>query len=61
MTVKTQLMDAVRAEVIARGYPKLELNVWAFNSGACAFWTKQGFAPYLYCLESRAERTPETT
>ena len=48
----TLLMQAVRREALARGCPKLELNVWAFNAGACAFWTKQGFTPYLYCLES---------
>ena len=54
--VGSSLMDDVRREVIARGFPKMELNVWAFNAGACSFWTKQGFTPYLYCLESRAEQ-----
>lgn len=51
----TALMQKVRAEALARGCPKLELNVWAFNAGACAFWTKQGFVPYLYCMESKTE------
>ena len=51
----TTLMQAVRREAVARGCPKMELNVWAFNAGACAFWTKQGFVPYLYCMESRTE------
>ena len=52
----TRLMDAARQEVIARGFPKMELNVWAFNAAACSFWTKQGFTPYLYCLECKAEK-----
>ena len=51
----TRLMDAVRKEVAARDFPKMELNVWAFNAAACSFWTKQGFTPYLYCMESKAE------
>ena len=55
----TQLVQAVRREAVARGCPKLELNVWAFNAGACAFWTKLGFAPYLYCMESRVQTADE--
>ena len=51
----TALMQKVREEALARGCPKMELNVWAFNAGACAFWTKQGFVPYLYCMESRTQ------
>lgn len=51
----TALMQAVRREAVTRGYPKMELNVWAFNAGACAFWTKLGFVPYLYCLESSTQ------
>ncbi len=47
----TLLMQAVRNEAVAYGSPKMELNVWAFNGGACAFWTKMGFTPYLYCME----------
>ena len=55
--IGTLLMDAARREVIARGYPKMELNVWAFNAAACAFWTRQGFTPYAYCMECKAEQT----
>ena len=51
----TLLMQAVRREALSRGCPKLELNVWAFNAGACAFWTKLGFVPYLYCMESAVQ------
>ena len=49
--IGTALMDAVRAQAKERGCPKLELQVWSFNSGACAFWVKQGFTPYMYCME----------
>lgn len=51
----TLLMQKVRAEALAHGCPKMELNVWAFNAGACAFWTKQGFVPFLYCMECATE------
>ncbi len=57
----TQLVQAVRDEATARGCPKLELNVWAFNAGACAFWTKQGFQPYLFCMESQTTMAPAPT
>ncbi len=52
-------MQAVRNEAVTRGYPKMELNVWAFNAGACAFWTKLGFTPYLYCLECSTQTAAE--
>ncbi|MBQ7541027.1 MAG: GNAT family N-acetyltransferase [Clostridia bacterium] len=53
--IGTLLIEALNREVIARGFPKLELNVWAFNSAACAFWTKQGFTPFLYCMERKVQ------
>lgn len=53
--IGTALMDEVRREAVSRGCPKLELQVWAFNGGACAFWTKQGFTPYMYCMEWKTE------
>lgn len=56
--IGTRLMDALRREAEARELPKMELNVWAFNAGACSFWTKQGFTPYLFCME-RQSALPE--
>ena len=53
--IGTALMDEVRREAASRGCPKLELQVWAFNGGACAFWTKQGFTPYMYCMEWKTD------
>ena len=53
--IGTLLIEAANREMIARGFPKMELNVWAFNSAACAFWTKLGFTPFLYCMERKAQ------
>ena len=51
----TQLMQAVRREVVARGCPKLELNVWAFNGPAMHFYEELGMKPRSVSMEMRLD------
>ncbi len=53
--IGTALMDEVRREAAARGCPKVEAQVWAFNGGACAFFSKQSFTPYIYRMEWKTD------
>lgn len=53
--IGTALIEALRAQVVARGCPKIELQTWEFNAAALEFWQKQGFGTYLRCMEWKAE------
>lgn len=49
--VATALMDAVRDDARARGFSRIELDVWAFNRDAVAFYDNYGFRLYRRFLE----------
>lgn len=53
--VGTRLLAAVREAARARGVAEVRLEVWAFNSGARAFWERHGFAPYQLRMRSVEE------
>lgn len=44
----------------AKGIPRVELDVWAFNTNAQRFFTRQGFAVFnqRMCLEFAGEGSP---
>lgn len=45
------LMDYMKADAAARGFAKMELDVWAFNTGALAFYEAAGFRCYRRFME----------
>ena len=48
--VGRQLMDFVKADAKAKGFPKIELDVWSFND-ALAFYESEGFTVFRRFLE----------
>ena len=52
--VATALVDYMRADAKARGFARIELDVWAFNEGALAFYEAAGFTPYRVYMELNA-------
>ncbi len=46
------LIEHALAEARRRGYPAVELNVWAFNEVARAMFERLGFAPQRLTLET---------
>lgn len=44
------LMDFVKSDARHKGYPRIELDVWAFND-ALAFYESEGFTTYRRYLE----------
>ena len=50
--VGTALLRFCRAEARAKGFDRLELDVWAFNETAQHFYEAAGFRPYRSYLES---------
>jgi len=49
------LMDAVRKCAKESGYPRIELDVWAFNEGAKQFYEAVGMKPFRYFMEMNAD------
>ena len=49
--VATALVDYMRADAKARGFARIELDVWAFNEGALAFYEAAGFTTYRRYME----------
>ena len=49
--VATALVDYLRREARRRGYDRIELDVWAFNEGALAFYEAAGFNCYRRYME----------
>ena len=41
--VGTEIFEAIKKQIKALGYSRIELNVWEFNKGAVHFYEKQGF------------------
>ena len=49
-----KLMEALRKDAAESGYPRLELDVWAFNEGARKFYESVGFTTFRYFMETNA-------
>ena len=49
--VASALMQSMQADARARGFQKIELDVWAFNEGALAFYEAMGFQTYRRFME----------
>ena len=50
--VGRELMDYIREDARRHGLARIELDVWAFNEGAQAFYEELGFSPYRIYMES---------
>lgn len=49
--VATALVDYMKADARAKGFGRIELDVWAFNEGALAFYESAGFQTYRRYME----------
>lgn len=49
--VATALVDYMKADARARGFGRIDLDVWAFNEGALAFYEAAGFETYRRYME----------
>lgn len=49
--VATALVAYMKRDAAARGFGRLELDVWAFNRGALAFYEAAGFKTYRHYME----------
>ena len=49
--VATALVAFVRRDARAKGFPRVELDAWAFNEGAIAFYNGAGFKPFRVYFE----------
>lgn len=49
--VATNLIDFIKEYARAKGFPKLELNMWEFNQDALAFYEAAGFSTYRRYME----------
>ena len=49
--IATALMDFMKADARQRGFDRIELDVWAFNDDALAFYEKAGFTTYRRFME----------
>ena len=53
--VATAMVAAMRSEAKRLGLPRVELDAWAFNESAVAFYQSVGFPPYRWYFEMNAE------
>lgn len=49
--VATELIEAIRADAKKRGFEKIELNMWEFNTDALEFYEAVGFKTYRRYME----------
>ena len=49
--VATALVAYMKKDAVDRGFDRLELDVWAFNEGALAFYEAVGFTTYRRYME----------
>lgn len=49
--VATEMFDFIKQEAKAKGFERVELNMWEFNEGALAFYESVGFATYRRNME----------
>lgn len=53
--VATALVDFCRNEARKKGFPRIELDVWQFNTSAIAFYEAIGFSTYRRYMELDVE------
>ncbi|MBQ3269044.1 MAG: GNAT family N-acetyltransferase [Clostridia bacterium] len=53
--VATALVDYIRRDARAKGFPRVELDAWGFNEGAIAFYKGAGFNPFRVYFEMDTE------
>ncbi|MGN0778190.1 MAG: GNAT family N-acetyltransferase [Aristaeellaceae bacterium] len=53
--VGRELMNWLREDAAQKGYTRTELDMWAFNEGALAFYESVGFKVYRKYLEAFTE------
>ncbi len=46
-----ELLEFMRADARARGFARIELDVWSFNAGAVEFYEAMGFTAYRQMME----------
>ena len=49
--VARELLEFMRADARARGFARIELDVWSFNAGAVEFYEAMGFSTYRQMME----------
>ena len=49
--VATEMFDFIKQEAKAKGFERVELNMWEFNEGALAFYESVGFTTYRRNME----------
>lgn len=49
--VATALVEYMKADARARGFHRLDLDMWEFNAGALAFYEAAGFSTYRRYME----------
>ena len=49
--VATALVEHMKRDAAARGLSRIDLDVWAFNDSAKAFYAAAGFTPYRTYME----------
>ena len=54
--VATALVEFMRQDARAKGFRRIELDAWAFNEGALAFYQRVGFRPFRWFFEMDADR-----
>ena len=58
MGAGSALMDAIRTDARENGYPRIELDVWAFNEGARQFYEAVGMKCFRYFMEMDTQSPP---
>ena len=49
--VATALIEFMKKDALARGYQRIELDMWEFNDGALSFYEHAGFRTYRRYME----------
>lgn len=57
--VATALVDAMKQDALRRGFARIELDVWAFNRGALAFYEAAGFRCFRRFMEMPLGEEPD--
>ena len=51
MGIASGMIEFIRGYAVEKGYRRLELNMWEFNSGALAFYEAAGFTTFRRYME----------
>ena len=57
--VATALLAYMKRDALARGFGRIELDVWSFNGSALAFYKAAGFHTYRRYMELALDEAPE--